>query len=114
MRDAAVVITHGGHGTVTRALVQQRPLLVIPHGRDQNENAIRVTERGAGLSLPNTASQEEIAQALRRLLDDPNFAIAARQLGSAMAEEIRNSPAVTLLEELATRRNGYALAALDA
>jgi len=114
MREASIVVTHGGHGTVTRALVQQRPLLVIPHGRDQGDNAIRVTERGAGLSLPNTATQEEIAQALRRLLEDPSLASAARQLGSAIAEEMRNSPVVPLLEEPATRRNGYAMTALDA
>src|SRR5262249_37764122 len=42
MRDAALVVTHGGHGTVMTALVHKVPMLVIPHGRDQGDNAVRV------------------------------------------------------------------------
>jgi MGT family glycosyltransferase len=101
MREAAVVITHGGHGTVNRALVHQKPLLIIPHGRDQDENAIRVTSRGAGLSLPCAANRDEIRRALLRLLEEPSFAQAARQLGGAIAEEAKNSRAVEFLEDLA-------------
>lgn len=103
MREAAVVITHGGHGTVMRALQHECPMLIIPHGRDQDENAIRVTERGAGLSLPATASREEIQAAVRRLLDEPSFAHAARQLGDAIAEEPLDHSATKVLEELALR-----------
>ena len=56
MRDAALLVTHGGHGTVMRGLVNRVPMLVLPHGRDQNDNAVRITERGAGLSLMPDAS----------------------------------------------------------
>lgn len=103
MGEAAVVVTHGGHGTVMRALLHQRPMLIIPHGRDQHENAVRVTERGAGLCLPATASREEIENALRRLLEDPSFAAAARQLGSAIVEDMRRSSVLEPLELLAAR-----------
>lgn len=103
MRQASLVVTHGGHGTVMRALLHHRPMLIIPHGRDQNENAIRVTERGAGLMLPATASRSEIESALQRLLSDPSFAIAARELGTAIADEMAHSPAVPLLEKLASQ-----------
>jgi UDP:flavonoid glycosyltransferase YjiC (YdhE family) len=101
MREAALVVTHGGHGTVTRALSHQRPMLVIPHGRDQNDNAVRVTERGAGLSLPPQAETGEIRAALLRLIEEPGFAAAARRLGEAVAEEARNSPVCETLEALA-------------
>lgn len=103
IRESAVVVTHGGHGTVMRALLQRRPMLIIPHGRDQHENAVRVTERGAGICLPANASQEQIAQALRSLLEDPAYAVAAAQLGAVIAEE-RHHPSVTaLLEQYAVR-----------
>ncbi|HEX7948232.1 MAG TPA: glycosyltransferase [Phenylobacterium sp.] len=101
MADATVVVTHGGHGTVTRALTHRRPMLVIPHGRDQNDNAIRVTERGAGLSLPPSATTAEIREALSRLLAEPTFAASARVLGDAVAHEAVCSPVVEVLEGLA-------------
>lgn len=101
MREAAFVVTHGGHGTVARALSHQRPMLVIPHGRDQNDNAVRVVARGAGLSLPPQAEAGEIRKALQRLIAEPGFAAAARSLGAAVAEEARNSAVCEALEELA-------------
>ena len=88
---AALVVTHGGHGTVMKALVNRLPMLLIPHGRDQDDNAVRVTERGAGLALPNTATTVEIGAALRRLLDEQSFREAARKLGDAVALEAEHS-----------------------
>jgi MGT family glycosyltransferase len=103
MREATVVVTHGGHGTVCRALVHGRPMLVLPHGRDQNDNAMRVTERDAGLALPPTASTADIRAALARLLTEPGFYEAARGLGAEVAREAYNSPVAKLLEDLAER-----------
>jgi UDP:flavonoid glycosyltransferase YjiC (YdhE family) len=100
MWQAAVVVTHGGHGTVTRALSHRLPMLVVPHGRDQNDNAVRVTERGAGLALPPSATAAEIRTALERLLSDPAFKQGATTLGAAVAQEAANSPVVSLLEDL--------------
>lgn len=101
MRAAAVVVTHGGHGTVIRALAHRRPMLVIPHGRDQNDNAVRVTERRAGLSLPADASVGMMTSALAALLADRSFASAADALGAEVAREIEQSPVVDELEHLA-------------
>ena len=42
LREAAAVVTHGGHGTVIRALAADVPVLVLPHGRDQADNGARV------------------------------------------------------------------------
>jgi UDP:flavonoid glycosyltransferase YjiC (YdhE family) len=77
-----------------------KPLIVVPHGRDQADNAVRVTERGAGLALPPSASVDEIRAALEQLLGDPAFKAAATQLGGAIAQEAANSPVVALLEDL--------------
>lgn len=98
MPQAACVVTHGGHGTVMLALSHALPLLLIPHGRDQNDNAIRVSERGAGVALSAQATTAEIAAAVSRLLVDPQFRSAARRLGSAIAVEAANSRIVEELE----------------
>jgi MGT family glycosyltransferase len=104
MREAAVAVTHGGHGTVMRALVSRVPMLVIPHGRDQADNAVRVTERGAALSLAPGAPVEAIRTACTRLLDDPSFRDAAKRLGDLVAAEAENSTVVEELEAAACER----------
>lgn len=97
MREAALVVTHGGHGTVMRALMSRSPMLVIPHGRDQNDNAVRVTERGAGLALMPDASVEQIRAACERMLEEGSFKAAATKLGDLVEAEARDS---TVAEEL--------------
>ena len=97
MREAAFVVTHGGHGTVMRALMNRTPMLVIPHGRDQNDNAVRITTRGAGLSLAPGASVQTIREACHRLLTEPPFRNDAKRLGDLVAAEVEAS---TLLEAL--------------
>ena len=102
MREAALVVTHGGHGTVMKALVHRRPMLIVPHGRDQNDNAVRVTERGAGLALPRDADAKALRAVIRRLLAEPAFAAAARVLGTEVAREVAQSPVVDVLEQLSS------------
>jgi MGT family glycosyltransferase len=101
MQEVSLVVTHGGHGTVSRALWHGLPLLVMPMGRDQNDIAMRVEARGAGLSLPSTASETEIAGALNRLIKEPHFRVAARRLGDAIAAEIKSERLVGEMEEIA-------------
>jgi MGT family glycosyltransferase len=103
MSQASLVVTHGGHGTVMAALMHGLPMLVIPHGRDQGDNAVRVTERGAGLALPKTASAPQIRTALERLLGEAPFRAAARALGDAVAAEARSSGLIDDLVALAGR-----------
>jgi UDP:flavonoid glycosyltransferase YjiC (YdhE family) len=111
MRQAALAITHGGHGTMMRALLSRVPMLVIPHGRDQNDNAIRVTERGAGLSLMPDASVDSIRVACKRLLEEPQFRAAAKRLGDQVAAEAEQSKVVEEMEEIAAEVHTDDLAA---
>lgn len=101
MGQSAVVITHGGHGTVMQALLKRVPVLVIPHGRDQNDNAVRITERGAGLSLMPDATIEAIRHACQRLLEESAFKTAAQRLGNQVAFDAENSTVVEELEAAA-------------
>jgi MGT family glycosyltransferase len=105
MRESAFVIAHGGHGSVIRALSSRMPMLVIPHGRDQNDNAVRVTERGAGLSLMPGATVEELRAACERLLSDPSLRAAAQRLGDKVVADARNSTVVQDLEAAASRQH---------
>jgi MGT family glycosyltransferase len=100
MKKVSLVVTHGGHGTVSRALWHGLPLLVMPMGRDQNDIALRVEAHGAGLILPPGAPETEIAAALSRLAREPQFGIAARRLAEATTLEIKSERLVTEMEEM--------------
>ena len=101
LREAALVVTHGGHGTVINALVHGVPQLLIPHGRDQRDNAIRVVARGAGLQLEADVTAGELAGAIETLLADPSYREAARRLGAQIAADVEASPLLAELEALA-------------
>jgi UDP:flavonoid glycosyltransferase YjiC (YdhE family) len=97
---ASAVIAHGGHGTVIKALAGGVPVLCIPLGRDQGENATRTVETGAGLALRPSASAAAIAGAVRRLLDEPAFRAAARAVSERIRAERQTDTAVEALEAL--------------
>lgn len=97
---ADLVVTHGGHGTVMKALVAGVPLVILPHGRDQPDNAVRVQARGAGLAVSRKAPPEQLAKAVRTIVDTPRFAEAAADLGMRIREEIAGSPLIPELESV--------------
>jgi UDP:flavonoid glycosyltransferase YjiC (YdhE family) len=97
----AAVITHGGLGTTLRALAHGKPLLLLPLGRDQQFNAGRVVEFGAGICLPVEASPGEIASALVELLTQPQFTEAAADAAAAIAADRPDETAIEALLGLA-------------
>ncbi|KZM77105.1 glycosyltransferase [Cellulosimicrobium sp. I38E] len=103
LRDAALVVTHGGHGTLLKAFAAGCPVVVLPHGRDQGDNAVRVTLRGAGVALSRKASAERVARAVRQVLDDPAYTRRATALGDAVRRDAEHSTLVAELEDLGPR-----------
>jgi len=101
LRHARAVVTHAGHGTVLKALAAGVPVVAIPLGRDQLDNAARVAHHGAGLRLKPNAAQEAIAAAVRRVIEEPSFAQNARRLADAIAVETAEDRAALELEALA-------------
>ncbi len=101
MKRASLVVTHGGFGTLAKALANKLPALVIPQGRDQGGNAEKLMAHGAGLALPPNADAAAIAGAVQKLLADPAYAEAAGKLGAAIEREMRESRVVAELEVLA-------------
>jgi MGT family glycosyltransferase len=111
MKEVSAVVTQGGHGTVNRALINGLPLLVLPMARDQGANAMRVEAKGAGLRLPPTASEAEIASAVNRLTTEPRFRASARGLGETIRADIDASILVRELEAVAAASRGAGTAA---
>jgi hypothetical protein len=81
----AAVISHGGLSTITAALAAGVPLLCIPQGRDQSDNAERVAASGAGRAVATGAPAAQIACALTELLADPAALREARRFADVIA-----------------------------
>lgn len=92
LRRAAAVVTHAGHGTVLRALAAGVPLVCLPMGRDQKDNTVRLLRLGAGVRVSRSASPEQIAAAVRLVLQDRRYADAAKRFAAVLAEEARTRP----------------------
>jgi MGT family glycosyltransferase len=99
--QANAVITHAGHGTVIRSLAAGVPLLCMPMGRDQNDNAARVVARDAGLRLSANAHPRRIRKTILKILHSSHYRNCAEQLGKQIAEDVRNSSTLRVLEETA-------------
>ncbi|MCD2443096.1 glycosyltransferase [Agromyces sp. SYSU K20354] len=95
---ADLVVTHGGHGTVIKALAAGVPLVVLHHGRDQADNAVRVTARGAGIAVRRTASASRIAMAITDVLGDPSYRKSAQRMGEAITRDVESGALVAELE----------------
>jgi len=98
MRHARLVVTHGGHGTVMKALVAGVPLLVMHHGRDQADNAARVTARGAGAAISRRASPRRISRAIAAVLANDDARRAAAEFGRVITRHADSSALIRELE----------------
>ena len=99
--QAAAVVTHAGLGTVHAALAHGLPLVCLPIGRDQPDNAARVAWHGAGLRLSPKSPPGVIRAAVERVLGDPSFRASARRLAAAFVEERPAERALSALEGVA-------------
>ena len=89
-----MVVCHGGHGTLVRALACGVPVVACPAGGDMAENASRLVWAGAGVSVP------------RRFISPRGLRLAVREVlsGGAYAERARE------LREWAERNDGATIA----
>jgi MGT family glycosyltransferase len=92
---ASAAVVHGGSGSTLGALAAGVPLVVVPLFADQPQNARRVAEVGAGLSVePDREDVDAAAQPLREaistVLRDRSYAERA----GALAAEMRAQPAI--------------------
>ncbi len=96
---AALMVTHAGWQTVNAALADGVPLVCIPDGRDQPDNAARVLACGAGVRVRRSASPAKLRRVIAAALGDPTL----RRGASAMAQALARSdgaPTVADMVEL--------------
>jgi UDP:flavonoid glycosyltransferase YjiC (YdhE family) len=115
LAHAAAMVCHGGYGSTLGALRRGVPLVIVPlFSIDQWANARRVAAIGAGIALtgapgaprgaldfPGADVTGALPDAVRRVLDDPGYGLAARRIAAEMAALRPIDEAVGVLEALA-------------
>jgi len=103
-----VVVCHGGHGTVVRALSSGCVVVALPAAGDMNENAARIDWAGCGVRLPRmAATPRALRLAVGRALGEPALAARAREIAAWTAQHDSAAQAATLVEELALSASAW-------
>lgn len=96
---ACVIIHHGGIGTSSEALYAGKPMLVVPHGFDQPDNAARLKRLGVAEILPAASYRENhAAPLLKRLLADDTYTQQGRICAASSRGECGASTAADIIE----------------
>jgi rhamnosyltransferase subunit B len=99
---AAALVSHGGIGTVSQALVAGTPQLIMPLGFDQFDNAARLEHMGVATTLaPRAFRGRAVAQRVARLLDSATVARACKAAAVRLHKDRWVGPACQAVEELA-------------
>ena len=102
---ADLVITHAGHGTVMRALSHGLPLVCLPMGRDQHDNAIKVQHHGCGIALSAKASPEKIRKAVHEILNKEAFKLAVNSFKEEIQSNNQGTPLLREIEKIIGPKN---------
>jgi UDP:flavonoid glycosyltransferase YjiC (YdhE family) len=96
------VVAHGGSGSVLAALAHGCPLVLLPRGADQFDNAIACAAGGVAQTLmPADVTAAAVREAVDRVLTQSTYADKAR----SVASEIAAMPsAASVADELAAQR----------
>ncbi len=99
---AAMVVYHGGIGTLAQTIEAGIPHLVVPNGHDQFDNGFRIERLGLGRTIPQTAYRARgVARTLRSMLDDAALQARCRQYSGRIDADASLTRACELIESLA-------------
>jgi MGT family glycosyltransferase len=99
-----LVVCHGGHGTVARALASGCVVVAVPAAGDMNENATRIDWAGVGVRVPRRlCTPSAIRLAVERALASPALRARARELAAWASGHDAAARAADLIEALAVR-----------
>jgi UDP:flavonoid glycosyltransferase YjiC (YdhE family) len=101
---AALMITHAGWQTINAALVEEVPLLCLPDGRDQPDNAARLVEAGAGVRASKRTSPRRLRGLIEAALADRGLREGAAEMKCALSRSDGAATVADRLESLTASR----------
>jgi MGT family glycosyltransferase len=105
MPSCDLVLCHGGHGTLARALVSGCPVVIVPAAGDMGENAARVDRLGLGVRLPRRyGTARGVRLAVERALSRPGLREHARAVARWASAHDGPAAAAAAIERWLARR----------
>ncbi|CAL4059069.1 unnamed protein product, partial [Meganyctiphanes norvegica] len=92
--QTTLFITHCGMHSIVEALHNGIPMVGMPIFADQEDNLVRLEERGVASGIRKSSSSAEIYEAINRVLTNPSYKENAKKLSSI----IRSGPTPPLKE----------------
>ena len=87
LKRSALLVHHGGIGSMSQALAAGVPQVIMPMAHDQFDNVARVERLGVGRSLPMKRFRgPALAETIRGLLDDSAVAGRCRDVAARLAD----------------------------
>jgi rhamnosyltransferase subunit B len=97
---ACAIVHQGGIGTTAQALRAGRPTLIMPYSYDQPDNAARVKRLGTSRTIDRSQyTAVRVAKELQALLENPNYATKATEIGRIIQMENGVSAACDAIED---------------
>ncbi|HVG21334.1 MAG TPA: glycosyltransferase [Blastocatellia bacterium] len=104
MPRASVIVHQGGIGTTGQALRAGQPMLIVPYGQDQPDNARRCVRLRVGRMLsPSRYTVPRVVSELSELLDNPTYREQAAKAGQRVREENGTKRACDAIEQVLHR-----------
>lgn len=99
---AAVFISHGGMGGISEAMHYGVPMLMLPKTIEQQLNARRIANLGAGIDTRQSQNVEKdvLVEGTKKLLSDKTFSVNAKKIGDSFAQTGGVQPAIDALLEI--------------
>jgi UDP:flavonoid glycosyltransferase YjiC (YdhE family) len=104
---ASAIIHQGGVGTTAQCLTAGKPMLIMPYSHDQPDNARRMQRLKVASTLQRRYfTPVRVARKLRRLLENPMYALRAQQIATRLQGENGVVSACNALEDLVRKKRG--------
>jgi rhamnosyltransferase subunit B len=101
---AAMLVYHGGIGTMAQTIKAGVPHLVVPNGHDQFDNGFRIEKLKLGRSIPATKyNASKVEQSIRTLLSDSTLKGHSADYATRIDSQASLTRVCELLEQLGTK-----------
>jgi rhamnosyltransferase subunit B len=103
---SAMLVYHGGIGTLAQTVKAGIPHLVVPNGHDQFDNGFRIERLGLGRSIAQTAYRaRKVVVTIRGMLEDSALGTRCREYSRRIDSDAALRRACELIESLAMTRH---------